>query len=996
MVCGINIFGTQAIHAAKSHFSKVRYVDSAGYTIEAVGDSSTAIFDVVISLYNYPSGDDDPDNDSGTEEQTDYENIIRRWADAVYEESNGAHKLGKVRIFRNGKMSSSADVVWNDREWPRANVSGFGTSGLCITFGDIFPNGSGTSDYDMLANPEGAGYTLGHEWGHYVYGLYDEYKGKNATSSRITAPLSGDTPATPAIMNSQWKARGGNYEWLNHSTSNNYQANTAQGRAYGASCWEVLTRERSDDPREGNRSTLPARTHYTALDSAAPTAADSWVKKELPTAQTTARSSLDIIWMQDDVEMQIVIDRSGSMGGAAIANAKQAASALVDVTQAGKTALGVVSFASDVAQDYAVTAIPDPDAGVKTALKSAINGLNANGLTSMYDGAKLALDNLSAYQTAQGSSANQIVFLLSDGGDNDSVATQQSVTSQYQAADVPLVTFGYGSGAPGGILRSLAEDTGGLFFSSPTTLAEIQRAFLAANAAVTDAIGIARGSMVLDSASTVTRKIEIDSTIDSFTIVANYFGSAADVNFALKNPSGAAVAASFTASSSSGTTSVTANVDNGTILANGNGTWLLEATRTTTSTITVNLDVIGAPSNVRTYDLVVSVLGTSTVAYPNPIVLTATISKGLPITGVNLAATIQPPSGTAQSFTMNDDGADGDAVADDGVYSAIIGYQEGNGTYRVEVTVDNDAGSAQFTDAGFQPTHFFTIGEDGNMPDPPIMPVISEKFNRAAALQLTVQGFQIDDHPDFAPGTTILADNTDVAGRIDRAGDEDWFQITNIDTTATLFVRVAKLAVDMDPVMTIYEADGVTAVATADMTHSKSYNGYVYLSVQPSQLDATGTMLAKVTHADATADEGNYEISAGAAVISDTAAQPTAGKPIVTTGNAKSITDDSAVLNGTVNPNGSETTVYFEYGRDTSYGWRTGDANAGSGTLSVPVMSTPVTGLLPNTTYHFRLVANNSNGNSNGQDQTFTTSPSNSNGGGGGGGGCFISAVTAP
>ncbi|MHC4236589.1 MAG: hypothetical protein ACYSUQ_15850, partial [Planctomycetota bacterium] len=88
-------------------------------------DSSTTVFDIVISLYNDPSGDDDPDNDTGTEDQTNYEEIIRFWADSICEQSNGALELGKVRIFRNGIHGSLADVVWNASEWPRAAPSGF-------------------------------------------------------------------------------------------------------------------------------------------------------------------------------------------------------------------------------------------------------------------------------------------------------------------------------------------------------------------------------------------------------------------------------------------------------------------------------------------------------------------------------------------------------------------------------------------------------------------------------------------------------------------------------------------------------------------------------------------------------------------------------------------------------------------------------------------------------------------------------------------------------
>jgi len=96
--------------------------------------------------------------------------------------------------------------------------------------------------------------------------------------------------------------------------------------------------------------------------------------------------------------------------------------------------------------------------------------------------------------------------------------------------------------------------------------------------------------------------------------------------------------------------------------------------------------------------------------------------------------------------------------------------------------------------------------------------------------------------------------------------------------------------------------------------------------------------------------------------------------PTVTTGSAISITSGSATLNGTVNPNGKKTTYYFEYGTTTSYGLTSGTnwAGAGSGTSDVSVSAT-ITGLSPNTTYHYRIVATNSAGTSYGSDQTLTT-----------------------
>jgi phosphodiesterase/alkaline phosphatase D-like protein len=100
--------------------------------------------------------------------------------------------------------------------------------------------------------------------------------------------------------------------------------------------------------------------------------------------------------------------------------------------------------------------------------------------------------------------------------------------------------------------------------------------------------------------------------------------------------------------------------------------------------------------------------------------------------------------------------------------------------------------------------------------------------------------------------------------------------------------------------------------------------------------------------------------------------------PTVVTGSATSIGQTTATLNGTVNPNAQAVTACeFEYGTTTSYGQTApcvpDAATIGSGSSPVSV-SANVTGLNPDTEYHFRLTATNAAaGETNGNDGTFET-----------------------
>ena len=88
---------------------------------------------------------------------------------------------------------------------------------------------------------------------------------------------------------------------------------------------------------------------------------------------------------------------------------------------------------------------------------------------------------------------------------------------------------------------------------------------------------------------------------------------------------------------------------------------------------------------------------------------------------------------------------------------------------------------------------------------------------------------------------------------------------------------------------------------------------------------------------------------------------------------ATSITGTGATLNGTVNPNGSTTNYYFEYGTTTGYGADTTATSAGSGTAATTV-SAVLTGLSRSTTYYFQIVATNTGGTTYGGALSFTTS----------------------
>ncbi len=102
------------------------------------------------------------------------------------------------------------------------------------------------------------------------------------------------------------------------------------------------------------------------------------------------------------------------------------------------------------------------------------------------------------------------------------------------------------------------------------------------------------------------------------------------------------------------------------------------------------------------------------------------------------------------------------------------------------------------------------------------------------------------------------------------------------------------------------------------------------------------------------------------------------GPPTIEVATAGGVTADSAVLHARINPNTAETSYSFEYGLGDCESSECTSGPLGGGLIEaghdVVAVSQSIAGLLRNTTYHYRVVAENSFGPSpDSEDRTFTT-----------------------
>ncbi len=669
-------------------------------------------FDIRVSYYDT--------TENATTRRAAIEANINYFAEALYEATNGAHRLRNVTVFTNGAFKDDTDVLWVNSCWPNAHTNSRGVPGLRIEHCDIFPNGG--NPLNLLDNTASGGSVLMHEWGHFTYALLDEYQNSDqqCDPNQPSSPCKDDVGVPNSLMHNQWQAANSsgwlseNLAWLNFSTKDNFNTATAQARVYKSSAWETLAREKDpDDVMQLINGR--ARTFYPDLVAAAPAAGTTpSIEINADANRNQARSLLNIIWKTDatangigpkaiagkkrlPIAKQLVIENSNNISSNMLEEIKAAVGSVIEQSNEGDT-LGLISFDSSPTILVAPTQITDEAS--KTKLLNALNGIRITTQpAALGEALKTAASSLKSSNITNSTVSS--VYLFADGYSAMGVTQPLSQIDSYQKEGITLFSFGLNKDlALVTLLKNLAEKTRGDYYlvDKPDVLA---KAIQQTEERITPQVDV---QIIADNSSMTNNQevpFYVDNNTDAIETVISYEGKASAYNFVITDAQGKVTpfdqsrcVSEESADAGNASNYCTLNIADAT-----EGTWKLKMTTNTTSPVEVFYSVSADPKDDNSA-ISASIYASNPIAdIGSNVNVIASVGREFPITNLTVTGKLEKPDASTVALKWHDDGVKPDVEANDGKYTATF-LADTEGSFFASVNFDNLANQGVFTNSG--------------------------------------------------------------------------------------------------------------------------------------------------------------------------------------------------------------------------------------------------------------------------------------------------------
>ena len=688
-LCSSLVFGGAAL--AGSHpltkvvFDKTSgtsYVDQVVYIDWDVDNPPSLMIDGVSTLLN----------------RAYIKSIMEIASDSLYTMTEGRMRLGKISVYSNIFLDRADMQILNKSGRPNAHIDGIDILGL--------RNQNFTQPFGEPANVTYIGKTIAHEFGHYFFGLLDEYREVgNFKTDDPGSPQDRDTPRQ-TIMNSQM-------DYDRFSTAADYsdatKRQTAQYRWFGRSAWETLVSDPATDLPHVKADKL--RTWFDSFKGMSVPATLT-----VPKDANKSRSSMQLTFM-NSTRVAYVVDLNVTQ--AELEGFARAAIISINAMPAG-TVASILTFAGDSftetrtmtlgagAADPMRQAARDSLLSLKAMANSGFAGLNnalrrasvlVSTLASAQDNAtKLGLP--APLTTSVEISATPVIELFTTTASTATPETMAFMTGGGVMLNAEMLNKGNG-----GNMETLAVQTRGSPAISNSAAELAKKALHHVHATIGDGLpNIA--SQKFDS-FTSGAKLEMKflvagQAIDGKVVLEALVGPNIGMTLEMKTPGGITInefnAASLGITYKNEIAEKSVSYLIPTTFPGRTGTWTATLSAANASVAPVELEA----ETESKLTVSVSIIG-GTKEDPRSPMITALVQQPMIVKKASVSVDIYDASGVLvkKNLVLTDDGSGVDLKPGDGVYSASLeGILTKSGDYDVEVHVTNGDLTAAYGTGG--------------------------------------------------------------------------------------------------------------------------------------------------------------------------------------------------------------------------------------------------------------------------------------------------------
>lgn len=633
----------------------------------------------------------------------EWEAVFTAYSERLLNATEGGLQLGTVSFTRLSDLMNQADVwVLDDYSGARAHLSGLGRSGRHITISQTHRStmGGAIGQFGLL-----------HETGHYVWGVYDEYRGYigNSPGSHVAHYCDSAFGSIACVMD------GGTTVFPNNQRTEfctDYALGFATTRHFPGT-----------DDAQGNairtdQEYLLRTSCWTQIEASGvgelfhPLADPSGV--EPPHDPVT----FDYTRYGEPLAMALVIDTSGSMDAErkleqAILGAQVGVGLLRDDEY-----LTVVSFDDEPTVVVPIRRMTGPR---KSAAIDAIGELVAEGGTHLGIAVLEAVDQL-----AQADGGQEFLIVVSDGISHEPNIDDPTVLAALREGGHPVYAIALGAFPDDDAMITVAAITGGQFYkvTAAESLPGIFAAIFADAGGGTEIAEDFRSG--IGGFGTRSEFFEVSEHATSVRVSLG-FEAGAVLGLLLHAPDGAL----FDFADPPAGVEVFESEGHRTMRIPTPATGLWEALITEPFGAAGEFDFL-AFVETATLD-VTPRSATEAVTWPDPMRVEVAVTARFPVGGAEVDARVTRPDFTVVDLQLHDDGlpVHGDEHADDGIYTALFTAYRGDGAYVFDLDVVNvDGTAASNLECGWygrggnpdaaprNESHGVGVGEEGQSSEP--------------------------------------------------------------------------------------------------------------------------------------------------------------------------------------------------------------------------------------------------------------------------------------